>query len=421
MIPKKKVSNDPLKYRPISVTSCLGKLLERIVRNRLYKFLEENNLICAEQSGFRSRRRTTDNLIFMTQKISESLNRKKKVCSLFFDISQAFDKTWHNGILYKMSLLKVPLYILEWVKHFLQNRKFFVSVNNFCTNQGCIFTGVPQGAVISPLLFTIFINDIPKVNSKNKNYSLLFADDLVSFFIFKKYGNIPNTINNYLKKIEEWLIKWKMKMAPEKCSYTIFSGNSSKNQPLNIKIFKKTIPYDKNPVFLGITFDESLCFNAHVNFVRSRCADRINILKVLSHKSWKLNPHTLVTIYKSLIGSIIDYSFFTPILISATNFSRIQTIQNVSIKSIYKFPNDTPTNLLDQFFEGIKLDKIEIRLKNLFTKYIRKCVTFKNKLVLNLIEDYVGAFVNSSRSCKQKTPLCSIWDENKLWINESGL
>ena len=195
MIPKKKISKDPSKYRPISVTSCLGKILERIIRNRLYKYLEEKSLICLQQSGFRSHRRTADNLVFLTQKISESFNRKKKVCSLFFDISQAFDKTWHNGIIYKMAQLKVPLYILEWVSDFLRNRKFFVSVNNYKTAQGDIQTGVPQGAVISPLLFTIFINDIPKVNSKNNCYSLLFADDLVSFFIFKKYGKILFIIN----------------------------------------------------------------------------------------------------------------------------------------------------------------------------------------------------------------------------------
>ena len=421
MIPKKRTSNDPSKYRPISVTSCLGKILERIVRNRLYKYLEENNLICLQQSGFRTHRRTADNLVFMTQKISETFNRKKKVCSLFFDISQAFDKTWHNGILYKMSQLKVPLYIFEWVREFLNNRKFFVKVNDYSSAQGDIQSVVPQGAVISPLLFTIFINDIPKLNSKNNSYSLLFADDLVSFFIFKKYGKIVTLINYYLKKIEAWLVKWKMKMAPEKCSHTIFSENPGKNQSLTLKLFGKNIPYEKKPLFLGITFDENLCFNSHVEFIRSRCVDRINILKILAQKSWKLNYNTLVNIYKTLIGSIIDYSFFIPVLVSKTNLSRLQVLQNISIKYSYNFPQDTPSDLLVNFLDDIKLDSIEARLNKLFLKYLKNSVIFKNTLIIELIKDYVSAFVNSSRPCKKKTPLCNLWNEFSEWLNEKGL
>lgn len=101
MIFKKSLSHDPSKYRPISVSSCFGKLLERIVKDRLYLFLEKKGLICKQHSGFRQNRRTSDNLVFLTQKVSESLVRKKKTCSVFFDISQAFDKVWHNGLIFK--------------------------------------------------------------------------------------------------------------------------------------------------------------------------------------------------------------------------------------------------------------------------------------------------------------------------------
>lgn len=252
MIPKKKISSDPTKYRPISVTSCLGKVLERIVTNRLYRFLESKGLISKAQSGFRQHRRTSDNLVFLSQKVGEALLRKKKACGLFFDIMKAFDKVSHNGIIFKMTKIQVPLYIVEYVRNFLSSRKFFVKLNNFESAQGDIFTGVPQGAVISPILFSIFINDIPQENQKNKSYSLLFADDLLTFFIFKRYGNIKWTIKKYLKKIETWLSKWKMKMAPDKCTHMIFSGNPGKNKPLEIQFLGKSIPYEKNPVFLGI-------------------------------------------------------------------------------------------------------------------------------------------------------------------------
>ena len=123
MIPKKEhKSANPSDYRPISLTSCLGKLTERIIRNRLYSYLENLKLIINQQSGFRNRRGTADNLIFLTQKISESFNRSNKVCGIFFDISKAFDKVWHLGLIYKLINLGVPKYIIKFVIDFLNNR-----------------------------------------------------------------------------------------------------------------------------------------------------------------------------------------------------------------------------------------------------------------------------------------------------------
>ena len=122
MIPKKEAnSSDPADYRPISLLSCIGKLAERVIKNRLYSFLESNNLITNVQSGFRKHRGTSDNLMFMTQKLQENLNRGKKALGIFFDISKAFDKVWLAGLLYKLIYLKVPMYLIRYIKSFLEN------------------------------------------------------------------------------------------------------------------------------------------------------------------------------------------------------------------------------------------------------------------------------------------------------------
>ena len=113
MIPKKEQkSSDHLNYRPISLLSCIGKLAERLVRNRLYYYHESNKLLSNVQSGFKNQRGTADNLLMVTQKVQECLNRGKKVCGIFFDISQAFDKVWHAGLIYKLVHLNVPLYLI---------------------------------------------------------------------------------------------------------------------------------------------------------------------------------------------------------------------------------------------------------------------------------------------------------------------
>ena len=124
MIPKKEnKSSSPADYRPISLTSCVGKLAERIIKNRLYLFLESKNLIAKEQSGFRRKRGTADNLISITQKIQECLNRKKKACGIFFDISKAFDKVWQAGLIFKL------IYFLN-LNHIIL-KLFIITQNNF--------------------------------------------------------------------------------------------------------------------------------------------------------------------------------------------------------------------------------------------------------------------------------------------------
>jgi hypothetical protein len=117
--------------------------------------------------------------------------------------------------------------IIMWIKNFLTDRSFQVKVNNILSNVFPIGAGVPQGAVLSPVLFSIFINDMPCKYEKNSKYSLLFADDLVASFIFKKHSRVNKTINTYLKQIEIWLCKWRLVMAPTKCSYLIFKKPNS--------------------------------------------------------------------------------------------------------------------------------------------------------------------------------------------------
>ena len=114
MIPKKQPASDPNNYRPISLLSCLSKLIERIVAQRLAKYLEENKILLSQQSGFRERRRTTDNLVYHTQKTLEAFNKKVNVLSLSFDIQAAFDAVWHDGLIFKMQKFGIPSYIVEW-------------------------------------------------------------------------------------------------------------------------------------------------------------------------------------------------------------------------------------------------------------------------------------------------------------------
>ena len=405
MIPKKEnKSSSPSDYRPISLTSCVGKLVERIVKARLYSFLEGKNLIVKEQSGFRNKRGTADNLISMTQKIKECLNRKKKALGIYFDISKAFDKVWHAGLLYKLVYLGVPLYLIRFIKSFLKKRFFKVVIKKIKSKSNPIECSVPQGSVLGPLLFLVYIGDIPLTNAVNISFSALFADDLCALFIFKKKSaKLVKRMRAYLQSLVDWLFKWRLKMNASKCCYTIFSNGGREGFDFDLSLNNELIPYNPNPVFLGITFDEHLCFNTHFANLRARALRRLNIIKIFSHKSWHINKKTLTTVFRALVGSIFDYSFFAVANCSKKNLESVQRIQNRALRCIFRLPWDSPT---DQLFTISGVLPLKPRFTQLGSRYLSKALYFKNKLIGSVFSEYIRSY--STITCRKKlsTPFC---------------
>ena len=180
---------------------------------------------------------------------------------------------------------------------FLSNRKFMVKVNN-CLSKPCpIECGVPQGSVLGPLLFLVYINDIPIADSKTLSFSSLFADDLLVTFTFSKdTKTLEKTINLYLETLVKWLHKWRLKMNVSKCCYVIFSKSGNRSNKLRgvesirlkLNMNGENIPYNPNPKFLGVTFDESLSFNCHIETLRCRALKRTAII-LLSFFSFKIS------------------------------------------------------------------------------------------------------------------------------------
>jgi exonuclease III len=405
MIPKKASnSTNPKDYRPISLTSNVAKIAEKMVSYKLKEFLKQNNVIIKQQSGFRNHRQTKDNLLFITQKISEQFNRRKKVLAIFFDIAAAFDKVWHKGLLYKLIKLKVPNYIISWIYSFLESRTFCVRVNNDKSNTFNIETGVPQGAALSPILFFLYINDIPIMSKRNKDYCLLFADDLVSLNTFKRFGNIEVHVQCYLKKLEKWLSKWRLMMSPVKCNYLVFSNNSiSESNKIKLTLFNENLKINDNPTFLGIRFDNKLSFIYHINYIKDTSINRLNLLKIVSNKSFGLNIQTLNQIYVSIVRSVLEYFALLSPILAKSNFNKLVMIQNRAIKIINHQP-------LCSKIENIETDIEELhkRFEKLNINYYKKAIHTKNELVIDLINDYLQ--YSASNVIRNTSALCNYRD-----------
>ena len=179
--------------------------------------------------------------------------------------------------------------------------------------------------------------------------------------------------------------------------YTIFSNACSYKERFCFALNKHRINYDSNPKLLGIIFDESLTFNKQIESIRDKCLGRLNLIKVLSHREWKLSKETLLMLYKTLIRSIIDYSSFIVNVISDTNLKRLQVIQNKAVRCIFKASYDSSTSELCSMS---KLNSIKDRLFDLNKKFIER-----NLNKAGLIKQLIDEFIDFNKLNKNKCPL----------------
>ena len=372
---EKKCTNkaDPKNYRPINLTNSILKITEKMVKTRLDKHLEDNKIISKFQSGFRPNRSTVDNIFYFTEKAKQAHNNnpRNKAYAVVFDIAKAFDRVWLNGLLYKLHKINLPEKTGKWIQQLIFNRKFYVQVNKERSEQLNIETGVGQGSILSPTLFSRFINDIVEMNSSTEHTnidSLLFADDLFAMIIDFITERAIDELQRYLYSLEKWLVKWRMKVAPHKCSYSSYLGKVPINiadRSLSLIMFNERIPIDNNPRYLGVTLDHKLKFKEHTKNIHQKCTRLLNILRNLTNKKWALDTNQELTVYKALIRSCMEYA--APLLRSnKDNIKKLNGIQYRALKIIFKAPLGASSTELHT--KG-NIEKVKERLAKLSNNY----------------------------------------------------
>ena len=288
-------------YRPVSLLASFSKICERVVFFHLYNFLMETGFLYKFQSGFRPGDSTINQLIFLVHKIYEALEDGKEVRVVFLDISKAFDKVWHAGLLRKLEALGVQSPLFQWFESYLCNRKQRVVIEGQCSDWRTITSGVPQGSVLGPLLFLIYINDI---TDDLASLPLIYADDTTLLEIVDDPVVSAGRLNSDLHKISVWADKWLVTMNPVKSRNVIFSLKRNKQVHPPLFLSSNIVKDVESHTHLGLTLQSSMSWRKHIVQVFEKASKRLNMLKFVR---FKVDRSILTSLYKSLIRPLMEY------------------------------------------------------------------------------------------------------------------
>ena len=325
---KGKSKMNHVNYRPISILHIFRKVIEKLMYNRLSSFILKNKILFPMQYGFQEDKSTELAINALLNKVTEALDNKMKSYSVFLDFAKAFDTVNHNILLKKLEYYGIRGSSLEWFESYLTNRKQCVKIGNTHSDTLTVKCGVPQGSILGPLLFLIYINDI--VKSSNILQFTLFADDTCIFYSSKPNLNIENTLNNELMKVSDWLIANKLSLNVNKSSFLTFSSNK-KELKLNLRINKEILNEKDHAKYLGILIDKNLNWKQHINEVKLRLSKGCAILSKIRN----FVPKTILrSLYFAFIESNANYCLLNWGTAAKSNLNSIEISLKKAIRII---------------------------------------------------------------------------------------
>ena len=389
-------------YRPISVLPVFSKILERIVYNKLFKYLNDHNILSKHQFGFRSGHSTEMPLTIALDRITKALDQRQHAISVFLDLQKAFDVVNHSFLLKKLEFYGVRGVSLEWFRSYLYDRSQIVKLDNSLSDRLPIQCGVPQGSILGPLLFLLFINDL--CNLPLSMYPLLFADDTTLLCSSSNVNNLIDTVNHDLDVLSKWFSTNKLLLNVKKTQFMLFSlNNAVLNRNVHIAIDNCAINRVTSTKFLGVIIDCKLTWSEHITHVSKKVSKSIGIINKIKNI---VDDFTLRQLYNSLIYPYFMYCHVVWGNCNKTNLSRLILLQKKIIRII---TNSTYLAHTDPLFTNLRI----IKIQNLYTyvcsiiiyKLIRGIfpLSFASTIDLRLVHHNVNTRSNRS---KYYVPFC---------------
>ena len=375
---------DPNNYRPITLLSCINKIIEKIIFSRLYKFLEKHRILHENQFGFRQKHSTSHALIAVTELIRQSIENKELTTGVFLDLTKAFDLVNHEKLVTKLENYGIRGPALTILKSYLANRQQFVKIGVHNSELQQVSLGVPQGSVLGPLLFLVYINDLQNVSTGTIN---MFADDTCIFTSGKDYRKLKDETEKSLSLVSQWFQANNMMINENKTIYLVFRGKKPVPDILkNIKLNDKTINCSNKAKYLGIILDDKLLFNEHIKNLCQNLLKAISSFKVI--KNWIPNGEKM-KLYYAYFHSKINYGIEIYGMAHKKYVRRIERLQHRALKTLFNLDPMTPSSQL-----RIKYSILEI--KDHFSVNVAKFVyKFHKKQLPTLFNDY---FLNAGET-----------------------
>ena len=325
-------------YRPISLLPIFSKLLEKIIHSRLVRYLDKYKVVVDNQYGFRKGFSTIHAITEFSNVVTKSFESNRSVLSVFLDLSKAFDTIDHNILLSKLHFYGIRGIALDWFRSYLHNRQHLVSFNGILSHARTIEYGVPQGSVLGPLLFVLYINDLP--NSLSNAKSIMFADDTTVYLTGSDINELYNNMSGDLNNLSIWFKTNKLSLNLKKTNHLLFSRFRLINPNLQLKLDGNIIDQKDCVKFLGVYIDKHFTWGYHCKHVSSKLSKS---LYLLNSTKYLLDLSTKKLLYHSLFGCHLNYG----IIVwgnAAVKYTKSLTIcQKKAIRTLFNAPYNSHT------------------------------------------------------------------------------
>ena len=395
MIPKG--NKDPTKvtnYRPISLISCLGKILESKVKETIMKHCIGNEVFGESQYAYLSGKGTQDSLTRLSNEIATTITRRGTTAVAFMDVEKAFDSVWHKGLLYKMKDLKLPNHLIIWTMDYLENRKVQINHSGALSEPFQPTAGVPQGSTVSPVFFIIYVSKPSITRCK----ILQFADDIALVNQWKTSEGAKNGLLRGMDELNEWCSKWRIKLNPGKTQVMLFNWKlEGTNPPI---YFNNSILQQPNEIkFLGLTFQKRLQWTRHIEETNKKMRAKVAQLHKLRTRG--VSAINLTKLYKGLIRLHMGYCTTAWANIPKSLVQKLQFTQNEALRTILGKP---PWTRIEDLHKETRIPLVADFLRKLNNQYITKNQEKRNPQVEHQLK--VAESLKGVR--KWKTPMIAI-------------